>query len=129
MTLQAAIDHARARIPDSNLEGQVKHVQAIVDGYSDIDIVKALNERVRISRAHDLVDQLMEFANSHRSGYCKQWKAAGILVQVAQTPSDYQGEGLVEFVKNCLVMEGFYEEDCENIAAWIERNLLTETVE
>lgn len=74
-----------------------------------------------IRRAHDLVEPFMAYANSFKFGYCKHWKAVGILVTVAEIPN-CRSERLVKYVRNCLEMEGFRVEDCEKIAAWIEEN-------
>jgi hypothetical protein len=76
-----------------------------------------------IRYAHSLIDSFREFANSHRSGYCKHWKAASMLVQVLEYPDQFTGLVLEKFVCNCLEMEGFRTEDCYAIAAWIQEKV------
>lgn len=76
----------------------------------------------RVERAHSLVEPFMEFSNSFRNGHCKEWKACGILVTVAQIPA-ITGERLEEYVASCLEMEGFRKEDCNAIAGWVDRKM------
>jgi len=76
-----------------------------------------------VNRAHDLVEPLQEFANSLRSGCIKEWKACGILVQIAQSREYYTSEKIEDLVVNSLEMEGFRRDDCATIAIWIERRL------
>lgn len=74
---------------------------------------------VNIIRAHELVEPFLAYANEFKTGYCKSWKAIGILVTVAEIPN-CRGDRLVKYVRCCLEMEGFRTEDCEKISAWIE---------
>ena len=73
-----------------------------------------------IEFAHSQIDGFMEFANGLSGGYCKQWKATGILVVVAQSPNELTGERLEKYIDNCLNMEGFNDNSCKLIAEWID---------
>lgn len=73
-----------------------------------------------IKFAHDQVDDLLEYANSFNRGYCKHWKAVGILVLVAEMPNELCGTQLREYVESCLIMEGFDPAGCASIADWID---------
>ena len=79
------------------------------------------DEKVRV--AHSLVDSFREFANSFRSGFCKEWKANSMLVQIFEEPDQFKGRELERFVRNCLEMEGFRTDDCLTIAAWIQERV------
>lgn len=70
--------------------------------------------------AHDQVDDFLKFVNSFNRGFCKHWKAVGILVMVAEMPEEMRGERLLEYVKSCLEMEGFSDMGCRLAAEWIE---------
>jgi hypothetical protein len=70
--------------------------------------------------AHNQVDDFLDFANSFKQGYCKHWKAVGILVMVAEMPDEMRGLRLLSYVENCLKMEGFDDMGCALVAEWIE---------
>lgn len=70
--------------------------------------------------AHDQVDDFLAFANSFKRGYCKHWKAVGILVMVASETDEFRGVTLLKYIKSCLEMEGFDDMGCRLIAEWIE---------
>lgn len=74
--------------------------------------------KANIKFAHDQVDDFLAFANSFNRGYCKHWKAVGILVMVADQPA-LRGVDLLDYVSSCLKMEGFGDMECRLIAEWI----------
>ena len=69
-------------------------------------------------------EDLRQFANSLRSGHLKEWKANSIAITVKNDmPNIIQDKDrLLSYVCNCLLMEGFLEDDCVDITNWIQVN-------
>jgi hypothetical protein len=76
---------------------------------------------------HAVADDMMLFANGLESGYVKHWKAHSMCVTVAQLTAagaDINLPRLFKYVRNCLEMEGFTQDDCLAVTFFIEENLL-----
>jgi hypothetical protein len=69
---------------------------------------------------------LSTFANSLGMGYVKPWKANGMIWTFTQAPGIVKDrERLGKYVENCLRMEGFTIEGCNDIADYIFRKVKT----
>ena len=68
----------------------------------------------------DLVTEFQDYANSLRSGYIKTWKAASIISTLRQLPKILDDEvRFLNYLKNCLQMEGFSDIDTELAMGWL----------
>lgn len=67
-----------------------------------------------------LSEPFQEFANGFGHGYCKAWKATGIIATVASMKNPDLDE-VTEYVRRCLEIEGFRSSECDAIAGWLYR--------
>jgi hypothetical protein len=69
-------------------------------------------------------DRFESFCNSFTSGYLKPWKSFSIWNtlenQMPQIKDDE--ERLLKYLRNCLAMEGFLEDDIRAIAIYVGLN-------
>ncbi len=74
----------------------------------------------RVTYAASLVDDFFDYANEFRAGYCKMWKARGIMIELADIPGIVEDQDrLYKYLANCLEMEGFREDDVLRIRDWV----------
>ena len=81
---------------------------------------------VDYAAVHAVADKMMTYANGLKSGYVKHWKAHSMCVTVAdliKAGADMNLPRLFKYVRNCLEMEGFNQDDCLAVTFWIEENL------
>lgn len=64
---------------------------------------------------------LKDYANSLDSGYLKSWKASSMMMSLPHIMSD--NIRLLEYLDNCLSMEGFSGFDLEKIQRWVIENV------
>ena len=68
-------------------------------------------------------EELADFANSCNSGHLKLWKANSIIFTIQRMPeiltNEFRG---INYVTNCLEMEGFLKPDCEKIFEFLKNN-------
>lgn len=67
--------------------------------------------------------QLQDFANSLDSGYVKSWKANSMVNTLTSIP-DILADNvrLLNYIDNCLAMEGFSQRGIEDVQKWIIAN-------
>lgn len=71
--------------------------------------------------------KLQDFTNACGHGYLKSWKAAGMAIDfplILEQGGDK--DRTLRWVKNCLMMEGFYDSDCEKVNDWLWENVNNE---
>ena len=67
-----------------------------------------------------LVQDFQNYSNSFNHGYLKQWKANSILWQLKDWQDIFDDEvRFLDWLKNCLGMEGFRDADIELIMGWL----------
>jgi hypothetical protein len=67
------------------------------------------------------------FANSFGIGFIKRWKANSMLAQLDSQPELYEEPHLTNFVRGCLMMEGFSYQTCDDIIKYLNREKINET--
>ena len=67
-----------------------------------------------------LAQDLENYANGFDHGFLKSWKANSILQTLKQIPAIIDDEvRFLNYLKNCLEMEGFRGVDIELIMGWL----------
>lgn len=67
-----------------------------------------------------LVQDFKNYANSFGIGYLKEWKSNSILWTLKRQPSIMGDEvRFLDYLSNCLQMEGFRNIDIELIMGWL----------
>lgn len=65
-------------------------------------------------------EEFQDYANSLGSGFLKKWKADSILGTLGLMPVICNDEvRFLNYLKNCLQMEGFYDVHIELIMGWL----------
>lgn len=67
-----------------------------------------------------LIKDFETYANSFGFGFLKQWKAVSILYTLKRMPMIFDDQvRFLDYLKNCLQMEGFRNGDIELIMGWL----------
>lgn len=67
-----------------------------------------------------IASDLQDYANSFKSGYLKMWKATSIICTLRDIPKIIDDEvRFLDYLKNCLEMEGFNQTSIELIMGWL----------
>ena len=81
-----------------------------------------------LQKISEISSRFMDSANAGRRGYCKEWKAHGIVMSmtdIAAVTNTIDSTRIVDYVNSCLRMEGFNKNDCNFLGAWLFVELLT----
>lgn len=73
-----------------------------------------------------IVDEFESHTNSLGNGFLKRRKVIGIVNTINDMYDVMVGDRLISYMRNCLTMEGFRPETCDELAKWIQKRFLVE---
>lgn len=84
--------------------------------------VRKTADDLRFEVGHEIASRFRECANSLRSGYLKPWKAESIvfqLIDIFKVTGYIDVTRIHELVVGSLKMEGFRDDGCNLLSAWL----------